>query len=368
MKTTFLTFLSLASAILAFDQLVLTDVNEKPRLIKTSEDKPAEWMTQSDINKLYMLKIKFVDLTDHQDWDSLPVPQKYAIPETLSEDSFADDVKINTEFMKRTLKKLTSFRTRFYRSQTGKESQQYLLSVVEGLLDGATPDMHLTVTTFEHSWPQSSIIARFQGRNPALRNETVIIGAHQDSVNAWLPAFGRAPGADDDGSGTVTILEVFRSLIEGKFEPQRSVEFHWYAAEEGGLLGSQDVAQAYRKLGKNVVGMLQTDMTGFDAKNGVIGIVTDFTDKDLTAFLHKCVLKYSTLKPHYMQCGYGCSDHASWNKAGYRSAFHFETDNLQDNPYVHSPKDVVENLSFGHMEQFAKVALGFATQLAAGHK
>lgn len=63
--------------------------------------------------------------------------------------------------------------------------------------------------------------------------------------------------ADDDGSGTVTILEAFRVLVEGNFTPQRPVEFHWYSAEEGGLLGSQDIALEYEKEGRDVIAMLQ---------------------------------------------------------------------------------------------------------------
>ena len=38
-------------------------------------------------------------------------------------------------------------------------------------------------------------------------------------------------GADDDGSGTVTILEAYRALLEADFRPNRTVEFHWYSAE-----------------------------------------------------------------------------------------------------------------------------------------
>jgi len=38
-------------------------------------------------------------------------------------------------------------------------------------------------------------------------------------------------GADDDGSGTVTILEAYRALLESDFRPNRTVEFHWYSAE-----------------------------------------------------------------------------------------------------------------------------------------
>lgn len=38
-------------------------------------------------------------------------------------------------------------------------------------------------------------------------------------------------GADDDGSGTVTILEAYRALLASDFTPNRTVEFHWYSAE-----------------------------------------------------------------------------------------------------------------------------------------
>jgi leucyl aminopeptidase len=68
---------------------------------------------------------------------------------------------------------------------------------------------------------------------------------------------------DDDGSGTTTTLEVFRVLASSpSFKPQRPVEFHWYSAEELGLLGSQDIAAAYKKQGRTVYAMLQNDMDG----------------------------------------------------------------------------------------------------------
>jgi bacterial leucyl aminopeptidase len=71
---------------------------------------------------------------------------------------------------------------------------------------------------------------------------------------------GIAPGADDDGSGTVTILEIYRGLLAANFTPTRTVEFHWYAAEEGGLLGSKEVARIYHERGVNVTAMLQVDL------------------------------------------------------------------------------------------------------------
>lgn len=38
-------------------------------------------------------------------------------------------------------------------------------------------------------------------------------------------------GADDDGSGSMSILEAYRALIAAGWQPERAVEFHWYAAE-----------------------------------------------------------------------------------------------------------------------------------------
>jgi leucyl aminopeptidase len=84
-----------------------------------------------------------------------------------------------------------------------------------------------------------------------------IIGAHQDSMNYLFPLLP-APGADDDCSGTVSILEAFRVLAESGFIPTNGpVEFHWYAAEEGGLLGSQAVARYKKESGAQIGAMME---------------------------------------------------------------------------------------------------------------
>lgn len=75
-----------------------------------------------------------------------------------------------------------------------------------------------------------------------------------------------APGADDDGSGTVTILEAYRALLAAEYLPETPVEFHWYSAEEGGLLGSQAIAQRYAEEGKQVKAMVQMDMVRLSSK------------------------------------------------------------------------------------------------------
>ncbi|KAF9143997.1 hypothetical protein BGX30_014086 [Mortierella sp. GBA39] len=91
-------------------------------------------------------------------------------------------------------------------------------------------------------------VALKEGTDEPLANQPAIVGAHQNSVNGWNPLWGRSPGADGDGSGTVTTLEVFCSFVGTGFRPTRP---------EAGLLGSQDVAKRYEKKGVEVIVMIQ---------------------------------------------------------------------------------------------------------------
>ncbi|EIE75733.1 hypothetical protein G6F46_005995 [Rhizopus delemar] len=375
MKLISLTLLSvsalsaLVNASPLFDQLrIFTSTSEtERRLVKYSEDSPAKWMTEADKEALIRAGIKFMDITDYP---STPVNSFASwVPYIPTKVEYKDEVQpfignLTIETMKDVLTTFTSFRNRYYKSRYGAQSCRWLIEQIREIASGYD---HVSVDEFEHNWDQFSIVARFEGSNQELEDELVIVGAHQDSVNMWFPSFGRSPGADDDGSGTVTILEAFRSLVHNGFKPERPVEFHWYSGEEGGLLGSQAVSRKYSEEGKKVVAMLQNDMTGFIGKSKekeVIGIVTDHVDEKLTEFLKTLVDNYADIPYSLTECGYACSDHASWRKLGFPSAFTIESDFDNSNPYIHGTNDVIENLSFDHMKEFAKVAVGFAVELS----
>jgi len=341
------------------------------RLIQYSPELPAKWMTEYQVLSLMRSGIKFMDITDAPALGELNknslVSSKPAIPNTPA---YQDEVNafigdLTTETMKFVLKRLTSFRTRYYKSESGAESAKYLFKTISEIVGNEDPSEYVSVKKFKHPWDQFSIIARFEGSNEDFSDEVVIIGAHQDSVNLWLPSFGPAPGADDDGSGTVTILEAFRALVENDFQPERSVEFHWYSAEEGGLLGSQAIAKDYEAKGIKVIAMLQEDMTGYVGSNGeVIGVVTDYVDSEVTNFIKLLVEEYAAIPYKNTQCGYACSDHASWSKAGYRSAFTIETSFEDSNKFIHTKGDTMDKLSFDHMKEFAKLSVAFAVEFS----
>ena len=171
---------------------------------------------------------------------------------------------LNKTYMQTHLEYLTSFHNRWYNSTYGEASYHWLLSTILNTIASSGADKYgIKAESFYHGWGQQSIIVTIPGKTTA----TVVVGAHQDSVNHADPVNGRAPGADDDGSGTVTILEVLRvmlssrDLLEGKAE--NTIEFHWYSGEEGHLLGSQGIFLDYARKGRDIKAMLQQDMTGF---------------------------------------------------------------------------------------------------------
>lgn len=208
--------------------------------------------------------------------------------------------------MEKNLEKFTSFHTRYYKSDYGRQSSEWLLEQVQATIEDSGADKYGAYAKhFPHPWGQNSVIATIPGKE----NSTVVVGAHQDSINLFLPSIFSAPGADDDGSGTVTILEALRVLLTSedviKGKAQNTIEFHWYSAEEGGLLGSQAIFQEYEKTGRDIKAMLQQDMTGYvqgtlDAgKKESVGVITDFVNPALTDFIKEVVTEVST-EPSYL--------------------------------------------------------------------
>ena len=166
--------------------------------------------------------------------------------------------------------------------------------------------------------PTRNVVAILSGSDPALRGEYVAIGAHSDHIGiraagpvdhdslhlynqqryfvtdnpsgarltpeqqadqrARLAAIRvnldsvralRAPrpdsinnGADDDGSGTVTVLEVAEAFAKGPVKPKRSILFVWHTGEEKGLLGSRYFTDNPTVPRDSIVAQINIDMVG----------------------------------------------------------------------------------------------------------
>ncbi|KAI8587597.1 hypothetical protein BDZ88DRAFT_479377 [Geranomyces variabilis] len=340
------------------------------RLISLSPTE-SKWMTDDEVLGLIRTGKHFIDVTDRDvDFSAKPASfAKQALPKPSQQALITPILsQIDQDKMKTWLTALTQFNNRYYKSSTGKQASQWIQQQVEAVAATAKPSVTVTVTPFVHSWGQNSVIARIVPANTTISKTTpiVVVGAHLDSINQRNPMNGRAPGADDDGSGSVTIFEVYRLILANGIVPSRPVEFHWYSGEEGGLLGSQKVVAKYKADKIPVLGMMQVDMTGYhpDDKEEVIGISTDYVDPTLSKFLQQCATEYVTrIKWAPTACGYGCSDHASWTGAGFPAAFAFESLFDDSNPVIHSEKDDMSTVDFAHAAEFVRLILGFSIEL-----
>lgn len=210
------------------------------------------------------------------------------------------------------------------------------------------------------STKQNSLRLTIPGR---LRpDEVVVLGAHFDSVNqSFFGGSNHAPGADDNASGSSNLIEALK-ILKNVEQPERTLEFYWYAGEESGLLGSAEIAKAARAQSKNVIAVLQLDMTLFPGSGEqVVGLINDFTSPWLRGLFTAINDTYVKAKLIDDQCGYGCSDHASWHRQNYHAVIPFEATLQTMNHNLHTDRDLIDSQSnFKHSNSFTKYALLFA--------
>jgi len=99
----------------------------------------------------------------------------------------------------------------------------------EQLASGAVT---LHVTTSTENIPDATTKNLIADSKQGNKDETVVVGAHLDSVAAGA-------GINDNGSGSAGILEIAETMAEQKIKPRRAVRFAFWGAEEAGLLGSE---------------------------------------------------------------------------------------------------------------------------------
>jgi leucyl aminopeptidase len=271
--------------------------------------------------------------------------------------------QVSADNLQQTVIWYSSFETRFNKEpQRGMVAVEALYKKLEALTAGAKD--RVSVAFIRHqSTPQYSIRVRFKGSQRP--TEKVVVGAHLDSVNWNEGAAAPAPGADDNGSGTANLVELTRILATTP-QPERTIDVYFYAGEESGLLGSKEIAIAHKNAHADVVGALQLDMTLHPGSGeGAITLVDDFTSVPLTNYIRELNALYVQAKLNVDTCGYGCSDHASWFRQGFPSAFPFEAQHDSMNRDIHTRQDVINSRSsFVHSAYFSRLALAFVLDLA----
>lgn len=97
---------------------------------------------------------------------------------------------------------------------------------------------HISLTNFSGMIKARNVIATIKGRS--LSKEKVVVGGHLDSWDL-------ATGAIDNGIGSFSVLDMARTFMALKLQPERTVEFVMFMGEEQGLLGSRAYVEAAAK-------------------------------------------------------------------------------------------------------------------------
>jgi Peptidase family M28/PDZ domain/PA domain len=209
-----------------------------------------------------------------------------------------------------------------------------------------------------------NVVGFLPGRGD-LSDEFVVVGAHYDHVGMGGPG-SLAPGtiavhngADDNSSGTTTMLEIARRLShDDKSQERRGVVFIAFSGEERGLLGSKHYVRNPRWALENTVAMVNLDMVGRLTSNAltVYGTGTATGFDELIDRLNERT-KFALDK---QVAGYGPSDHQSFYEVGI-PVFHFFTG--LHNEY-HRPSDDIELINFEGMQRIADMTSDLVLELA----
>ena len=298
------------------------------------------------------------------DAEAPPKPERPPLSYTIdhSEDVRTVVATLDRTRIAGTIRSLSSMPNRYFQSKTGAEASLWLRELWRGY---AHDRPEITVELFDQGYAQKSVILTIPGSSRA--QEVIVLGGHLDSI-APGGTSSKAPGADDDASGIATLNETLRQLLAHDYRPARTVKFIAYAAEEVGLRGSLAIVRDFGKRKINVVGALQLDMTNYKGSDKDIWLMRDFTSAAQNEFLGRLIDTYVGASWGYDACGYACSDHAAWHRAGVPASMPFEARMRDRNMKIHSRDDTLEtsDTNATHALAFAKLATAYAIELGKG--
>ncbi|MFK7735240.1 MAG: M28 family peptidase [Pirellulaceae bacterium] len=215
--------------------------------------------------------------------------------------------------------------------------------------------------------PVRNVIGYLPGSGE-LADEWVVVGAHYDHVGMGRQG-SLSPGtlaihngADDNGSGTVTMLEVARRFATQAAENRRGILFMAFTGEEKGLLGSKYYARNPRWPLEKTVAMVNMDMVG-RLKDDSLTIYGTGTAEEFDGLIDELneVGKFNLAKQPE---GFGPSDHSSFYEKEI-PVFHFFTGLHND---YHRPGDDVEKVNFDGMARIATMIFSAVDSIATTEK
>ncbi len=184
-----------------------------------------------------------------------------------------------------------------------------------------------------------------------------IICAHYDD----MPTAAVAPGADDNASGVVAVIEAARLLAT--FPSEYTIEFAIWDEEEIGLVGSAAYADSAALNGTQIIGVLNYDMIAWDSNNDYVLTLGTNTLSQLLTKDYQEVMQIYTPEFTYTYTDIEASDHASFWHQNYPAILAIEEYPDDFNTYYHTPQDNFSNINLVYFTRMVQAAIaGLASE------
>lgn len=242
----------------------------------------------------------------------------------------------------------------------------------------------LTISGQEESLNTQNVVGVIEGSDQKLKSEYVALGAHYDHVGTGpAGSNGRGAaldgnkndtiynGADDDGSGTVTLLSMAEALSHAPRRPKRSVLFVWHCGEEKGLWGSEYFTKYPTVPINQIIAQFNIDMIGRSKKEGdtsapnhsltgpneIYVIGSRMMSTELGELSEKVNQSYLNLNFNYLYDNptdpnrfFFRSDHYNYAQKGIPIIFYF--DGVHED--YHRPGDEPQKIDYDKMQRVAR--------------
>lgn len=234
------------------------------------------------------------------------------------------------------------------------------------------------LNTEEAILKSSNVLAYIPGSDPILAKEVVVLTAHYDHIGIDKGVVYN--GADDDGTGTVALLEIAEAFMAAKRDgnaPRRSILIMTVSGEEKGLLGSSYYVNHPIVPLEKTIADLNIDMIGrndiaHEKESDYIYIIgSNMLSTDLHNVNEKANERYTQLKLDYKFNSkedpnqfYYRSDHYNFAKNNIPSIFYFS--GVHED--YHQPTDDIEKINFAKVEKVARLVFSTAWLLANGNQ
>ncbi len=239
---------------------------------------------------------------------------------------------------------------------------------VVGIVEGADPRLRKTYVAFgahyDHvGYSQGEVVQTEFGPRRAEARGRVTEGALDDRI--WN-------GADDDGSGTVAILEVAKAFALGP-KPRRSLLFVWHAGEERGLYGSRYFADYPTVPIDSIVAQINMDMVGRNRDNKAEEANTLYVigSDRISTELHNLTIDSNQAMPKPLKLDFELNDPADLEQFYYRSDHYsyaakgipivFFTTGLH--PDYHANTDSSDKINYEKMGRIGQLAYSLGLRL-----